>query len=305
MPHLPANLHVVQRYRISLDDQDQGEERAATNRPAAASSTTTTTVTEARILAAVQQPPAVNLILLRGEVAHSIEVGGRLNLIDVLLFRLLERHLQDRPIMNEFSLVLASALPPRMGYVQEVIVLLQEDTTHSDICWDARFLGHPLQSCPLDQCQRTQRLLSQDWQEAGWALSINGAPDVHTPRNFFPGDFVQPFQGLRTPACTPTRALELVPALQPLAWPLRLSDGSRHLLRALRQRRQQMGAHFLDVGIIHILGPTHGPVRIRTGLHARPDATHLQTAVRRLAGFPQPLEFAATSESGEMEAPFH
>ena len=55
---------------------------------------------------------------------------------------------------------------------------------------------------------------------------------------------------------------------------------------------------------IHILGPTRGPVRIRTGLHARPDATHLQTAVRRLAGFPQPLEFAATSESREMEALF-
>ena len=124
MPHLPANLHVVQHYRISLDDQAQGEERAATNRPAAASSTTTT-VTEARILAAVQQPPAVNLILLRGEVAHSIEVGGRLNLIDVLLFRLLERHLQDRPTTNEPSLVSARAAPPRMGYAQEVIVLLR------------------------------------------------------------------------------------------------------------------------------------------------------------------------------------
>ena len=59
---------------------------------------------------------------------------------------------------------------------------------------------------------------------------------------------------------------------------------------SLRHRRQQLGFHFLNTGVLRLLGPTHGDILMRTGRFDEPELLHANQAVGRLAQFPQILQ---------------
>ena len=303
MDVLPANLHVIQHYRVAEHRPPPDTDNQAATAEAQADTTSTTTAV--RVIPTVQQRPCLRLAVLRGAVVHSIEIGDRTTLLDPFLFDLLERHHRDAPLPATFGLILASAQPPVMGYHQEALVLLVEDAGRATVCWDGRASGSPLQTCAVDEFHRLQLLLSADWQRQGWTIAVNGINVAHVARNARDGDFIQPFQGMQTPPATPLSwVLEGLPALQPLAWRLTLSLDRVQFYRSLRHRRQQLGFHFFNVGIVRLCGPTHGDLRIRTGRFDEPELAHANQAVGRLGQFPQQLQIWDTPVARDHSALF-
>eukprot|EP00439_Symbiodinium_sp_Y106_P042086 s2698_g5.t1 len=128
-PQLPANLHVVQHYRVAA--MPVGEAPVPVAGEVAGPGATTATTTNTQIYAAAPQPPGICLAVLRGAVMHSIDVGARTGLLDAFLLQLLERHHDQSPISMPFQLVLASVQPPRQGYFQEAVVLLNDTMTRA------------------------------------------------------------------------------------------------------------------------------------------------------------------------------
>ncbi|OLQ04377.1 hypothetical protein AK812_SmicGene12529 [Symbiodinium microadriaticum] len=93
-------------------------------------------------------------------------------------------------------------------------------------------------------------------------------------------------------------------------WRMAVNGAPEHLM----QRRQQLGFHLLDVGVINIVGPLHGDLRLRTGIHAIPSAQQVNTAISRLADLPPGLRFVDTPVDRDMSvslvsdapnSPFH
>ena len=282
---LPANLHVMQH--CVVNDLPPGFILTADDVPAARPTSTSTTTTAVRVRANTVRAPMLRIVLLRGEVQHSADLGQHGAYIDVLIYQLLQRHNRDHALPEVFALVLASGLPPRLGYVREVFILISEDTSQVVTCWDARSYGSVLATCMTNAAHRAGRLLSQHWQEQGWSLAVNGIADCHCHRNLRDGDFLQPHDGAAQLATTPLSwVLEQLPALQPLAWRLPTSLCWDSFMRCLRHRRQQLGFHFPDVGILRLQGPMHGDVRLRTGRHTQVELAHLRGAVARLSQFP-------------------
>eukprot|EP00439_Symbiodinium_sp_Y106_P045787 s2698_g5.t2 len=289
-PQLPANLHVVQHYRVAA--MPVGEAPVPVAGEVAGPGATTATTTNTQIYAAAPQPPGICLAVLRGAVMHSIDVGARTGLLDAFLLQLLERHHDQSPISMPFQLVLASVQPPRQGYFQEAVGYFQEAVV---------LLIEGEQ--PI--AQRAQLFLEQEWRDAGWGIAVNGIHDVHVARNLRNGDFIQPTQSGNVPAVTPLSwIIELMPQLQPLAWPLPCDGQLIDVWRHLRHRRQQLGFHHLDIGIVRIVGPLHGDVRASTGVHATPGIANLHATIARLAHFPAGLMYVATPIARENEAVF-
>ena len=301
LEHLPANLHVIQYFRFAEYAQPG---LPATQGPGPDQGTTSTT-TAARIRPATQEQPCLRLMLLRGAVSHSIEIGDRHLLLDVFLFELLERHHRDAALPETFGLELASAQPPRQGYHQEVILVVIEEPDRATICWDGRGAGSPLMTCAIDAFHRLQLILAADWQRNGWTLAVNGISVTYNARNARDGDFVQPFRGRHSPAATPLSwILECLPALQPFAWRLMGTLDRLQFYRSLRHRRQQLGFHFLNTGVVRLLGPTHGDILMRTGRFDEPELLYANQAVGRLAQFPQALQVWDTPLSSAHRATF-
>ena len=236
--------------------------------------------------------------LLRGSIIHSVELGDNTASLDLVIYRLLERHNQDAPLSDTVGLVLASAQPPRDGYFQEVFILVSEDPTQAVVCWDARSYNGGLQACMHHPHHRVDLVVAPAWSERGWRVAANGIPSPHQARNIRDGDLLQPFAGNRPPAATPLSwVLSLLPSLQPLAWRLQVDLQRDPFLRSLRHRRQQLGFHFFEEGLVRIVGPMHGDLRLRTGRHHPVDLNHVRAAVARLAQFPD-IEFWDTPVAG-------
>ena len=226
--NLPDDLLEVQHFRVArTNPQPELIILPAGQQPSGSGEATTTSTTWVRVTSATQQTPKLRLSVLRGCNIHEIDCDPRTPAIDHFLFQLLERHHANRPLQGQFALALAGAQPPAQGYFQEVIIVLQEEDGVVS-CWDGRHQGQSLCANRHPRFQSTQRVLSDQWQNQGWRLAINGAPEWMAMRNVRFGDFLQPFQGQHPPPVTPLGwAIRLAPALQPLAWPLSVSLSAR------------------------------------------------------------------------------
>ena len=311
-PQLPANLHVVQHFRVASRPQLPPDNSAPSSQQQGA--VTTDTTTRVRVVPAVPMRPGLRLVVLRGSILHSAEVEATATGLDALIWQLIARHFQHEQWPETLRLVLAGAQPPRQGYMQEVIFVLQEADNEVTMVWDARHNGHSMAACSRPACQQTTLLLGTEWRDQ-WRMAVNGAPEHLMQRTARFGDLVQPYHGTQVPPTTPLSWIfELCPALQPFAWSLDTGSARDTFLRAARVRRQQLGFHLLDVGVIHIAGPLHGDLRLRTGIHAIPSAQQVNIAISRLAGLPPGLRFVDTPVDREMSislvsdapnSPFH
>ena len=157
--------------------------------------------------------------LLRGSIIHSVELGDNTASLDLVIYRLLERHNQEAPLSDTVGLVLASAQPPRDGYFQEVFILVSEDPTQAVVCWDARSYNGGLQACMHHPHHRVDLVVAPAWSERGWRVAANGIPSPHQARNIRDGDLLQPLQATAHPRLHHLAgSLSLLPSLQPLAW---------------------------------------------------------------------------------------
>ncbi|CAE7311217.1 unnamed protein product, partial [Symbiodinium microadriaticum] len=311
-PQLPANLHVVQHLRVAVRPQLSSDISAPLLQQQEAATTDTTTMT--RVVPAVPMRPGLRLVVLRGSVLHSVDVEATATGLDAIIWQLIESHFQHEQWPETLCLVLAGAQPPRQGYMQEVIFVLQEAGNEVTMVWDARHNGHAIAACSRPALQQTTLLLGEEWRDQ-WRMAVNGAPEHLMQRTARFGDFVQPYHGTQVPPTTPLSwVFELCPALQPFAWSLDTGCARNTFFRAARLRRQQLGFHLLDVGVINIVGPLHGDLRLRTGIHAIPSAQQVNTAISRLADLPPGLRFVDTPVDRDMSvslvsdapnSPFH
>ena len=77
--------------------------------------------------------------MLRGDVGYACVLSGQVHLVDLAMWRLLQRHGQDAPIDESARVVLASApQPTRQGPFQDVICLLLEAEDGVTVLWDGR-----------------------------------------------------------------------------------------------------------------------------------------------------------------------
>ena len=295
---LQVNLHAAQHFRVSRVDAllteawdfripvMEGQTHASAAGP------TSTTTTAVRITPVLVQQPSCRLVVLRGDVGYACVLSGQVHLVDLAMWRLLQRHGQDAPIDESARVVLASAQPTRRGPFQDVICLLLETEDGVTVLWDGRAHRSSVQTSVYSAFQRTQTILEQGWQERGWRVSVNGIPDAHMPRNLRDGDLVVPHRVNVPPAVVPLGwPLAHFPLLRPYALPLPVTATERSFARGVRLRCQQMGAHLPQEGMIAVYGPAHAELHISTGLHAVPTLEQAVGAIRRIQGMPGQLDF--------------
>ena len=161
LEHLPANLHVIQYFRFAEYAQPG---LPATQQPGPDQGTTSTT-TAVRIRPATQEQPCLRLMLLRGAVSHSIEIGDRHLLLDVFLFGLLELRL------------LAWSLPVLNPLVKAII---KRSSSHDLLGWSwGRVATHDLCHRRLSQAP-VDLVVGPSQSTASASLTMPGMPGMVT-----------------------------------------------------------------------------------------------------------------------------
>eukprot|EP00439_Symbiodinium_sp_Y106_P048630 s6110_g6.t1 len=294
---LQVNLHAAQHFRVSREDAlltEAWDFRIPVvdgQAQASAAGPTSTTTTAVRITPVMVQQPSCRLVVLRGDVGYACVLSGQVHLVDLAMWRLLQRHGQDAPIDESARVVLASAQPTRQGPFQDVICLLLEAEDGVTVRWDGRAHRSGVQTSVYNAFQRTQMILEPDWQERGWRVSINGIPDAHMHRNLSHRINVPP-------AVVPLGwPLAHFPLLRPYALPLPVTATERSFARGVRLRRQQMCTHLPKEGMIAVYGPAHAELHISTGMHAVPTLEQAVGAIRRIQGMPGQLDFTIAARA--------
>eukprot|EP00439_Symbiodinium_sp_Y106_P038845 s1587_g4.t1 len=164
---------------------------------------TTTTVTNTHAVGRAPAPPALRIIIFRGEVSISQDIRAPFTLLDETIAQLLARHAQMRPFGPTASLCLARAFPPPVGYVQEVVLCIADDNTVQPYLWDSRASEGALTSQTADPATPAEFVIPSTWRNEGWTATVNGVPVCHVQRSVSPGDFYQPYHGDRAPPTVP------------------------------------------------------------------------------------------------------
>ena len=96
----------------------------------------TVTTTWAHATGTAHSPPALRVVVFRGEVSVSLDIRPPFRLIDEVLARLLAQHAHMRPFQPGSTLTLSRAFPPSLGYLQEVLFCISDDHTTPSYLWE-------------------------------------------------------------------------------------------------------------------------------------------------------------------------
>ena len=234
---------------------------------------TTQTTTWMQATAVPLAPPILRLIVMRGSHTASADVNPPYRLVDRVIVHLLAQVSSTQYFPVGSTVVLAGAMPPPIGYVQEVLLVVTDTTTSVPCVWDSRAVGGGLQVLNQDRITQTTEVLSTSWTAEGWQLAVNGVPSGHIPRGVQAGDFLQPYHGERPYLAVPLgHILQHCPQLQAFAWPLCIRDGGLpmatfatlfpSIVSAMRERRDEMGLSYREAGCAVVMGTVHGPVHL-------------------------------------------
>ena len=234
---------------------------------------TTLTNTWAQALAVHPPKPVLRLLLFRGDQSVSADVSPPYTMIDRVVAHLLHHLSQERYLPVGAGVVLCGALPPPLGFVQEVPLVVVEPTAGVPYLWDARPIGGGWQLQHADTNTFVAQILSDSWRRDSWRVAVNGVPEEHSERFVRPGDYVQPFLGQQAQTCGPLGfVFDLCPQLEAYAWYLPVRESGLalasvasifgNLASSVRARRHAMGAHFLLAGSARVYGAAHNEVRL-------------------------------------------
>eukprot|EP00439_Symbiodinium_sp_Y106_P030942 s90_g3.t1 len=215
--------------------------------------------------------PALRLMLFRGTRSASVDLSPPFRLFDEAVAHLLAQLSVDQHISSDARVVLSGALPPQLGYLQEVPLVLIEGEAGVPYVWDARPIGGGLQVLHLAAGEPLASVLSQDWRRGRWRLAVNGVPEDHCDRPLRPGDFLQPFLGNQVAAVVPLgRLFDLCVHAGAYAWPVDVRGAGlpmssqpaflAQLTEELRVRRLHMGMPFRRAGRAVVMSALQGAV---------------------------------------------
>ena len=257
----------------------------------------TVTTTWAHATGTAHSPPALRVVVFRGEVSVSLDIRPPFRLFDEVLARLLAQHAHMRPFQPGSTLTLSRAFPPSLGYLQEVLFCISDDHTTPSFLWDARGIDGALTALTTAVTfMSSEFVVPQEWRDQGWTAAVNGVPVSHAQRTMVPGDFYQPYRGSRHPPCVPQgHVLAMVPALNPFVWPFPLSHFQRIFLPRLRDRRWRLGMHLATAPEHLVYGPEHGEIRIHVATASHLNHEEIVSYMQRLDHPPSWGSIAPTS----------
>ncbi|CAE7213627.1 CACNA1S [Symbiodinium sp. CCMP2592] len=264
---------------------------------------TTATTTGTYVQGNARAPPCIRLTVFRRDQSASIDVPHPYHTFDEALARLLYHFAAQAAFTAASTVTMARALPPALGYLQEVVLLISDSSSTVPYLWDARNVGGALSAQCTAPFTPTEFVISQEWRDQNWITAVNGVPVFYASRNTEAGDFLQPYQDGSQPPCTPQGiVLDLIPALGMFTWPFRLSHFRRMYLPRLRDRRWRLGLNFIETQAHLVIGPQHGDLRIFAPEGRPLDHAEIISYLNRLDS-PPPWEDIVPTEAGDSRRP--
>ncbi|CAE7865484.1 unnamed protein product [Symbiodinium microadriaticum] len=229
-------------------------------RPVSTTSTTTAMLTSnARIF-------RIRLFGAGKDVFHDVQAPCQLDLVLCLLLGKLQHAFPDS--CGPVNIMMAKAQPPPAGEVQEVLFCSHPADAFDSVpvFIDGRPQGGTLILAELPRLTTTENAVPDSVRGNGCFALINGAPAHLAQRTVMPGDYVQlGCSGVFVPHSADTVIMDLIPSVDVYGYPFaaqRTSDDGTFLAR-IRERRRAAKVWQPLENVITIVGPAHGPVRLR------------------------------------------
>ncbi|CAE7464515.1 unnamed protein product [Symbiodinium sp. CCMP2456] len=204
---LPDDLHDVQAFRafrVVSEVLQVRELRAPVFfGGSGAFETTTVTTTGVHAFGTATCPPVLRLVVFRGDLSVSIDLTSPYTAFDEAMARLLQHFHLQRPFHAGSTVTLARALPPQLGYLQEVVFVINDEHGQVPVVWDARGIGGAMVVHYVPWITVCEFVMPQTWRSQRWTSAVNGSPVHLVPRTVAPGDFIQPHWGDRPPQAVP------------------------------------------------------------------------------------------------------
>ena len=188
------------------------------------------------------------------------------------------------------NIMMAKAQPPPSGNVQEVLFLSHPANEFDmvPVFVDGRPQGGILLLADIHRLTTTENAIPDTVRGAGCFALINGAPAHLAQRSVMPGDYVQlGCSGVFVPHVAATDIMDQLPSTDVyghLFTAQRSVDDNTFLAR-IRERRRAAKVWQPLENVITIVGPAHGPVRLRIDSLFVPTVAEVREALIPLTEF--------------------
>ena len=188
------------------------------------------------------------------------------------------------------NIMMAKAQPSPSGNVQEVLFLCHPANEFDmvPVFVDGRPQGGILLLADIHRLTTTENAIPDSVRGTGRFALINGAPAHLAQRNVLPGDYVQlGYSGVFVPHVAATDIMDQLPSTDVyghLFAAQRSIDDNTFLVR-IRERRRAAKVWQPLENVITIVGPAHGPVRLRLDSLFVPTVAEVREALIPLTEF--------------------
>ncbi|OLP94487.1 hypothetical protein AK812_SmicGene23513 [Symbiodinium microadriaticum] len=223
------------------------------------------------------------------EVSHDVQAPcPQLDLILCLLLGKLQ-HLAP-PSYEPAYIMLAKAQPPPVGDTQEVLFLSHPNAAFDTIpvFVDGRPQGGTLVLTALHRLTTTEHAVPDNLRNAGCFALVNGAPAHLAQRSVMPGDFVQlGCSGVYVPHTATAAIMDRLTStdVYGYAFVAQRGTGDGSFLQRIRERRRAAQVWQPLENLITIVGPAHGPVRLRLETLFVPTVEEVRVALIPMVDF--------------------
>ena len=235
--------------------------------PAGLAGTVSTTSTTTGMMSDSIQTYRIRLFGDGKEVSHDVQAPcPQLDLVLCLLLGKLQ-HIEPSSCEPAY-IMLAKAQPPPVGETQEVLFLSHPNEAFDviPVFVDGRPQGGTLVLTALHRLTTTEHAVPDHLRNAGCFALVNGAPAHLAQRSVMPGDYVQlGCSGVFVPHTATAAVMGRLTSTDVYGYPFvaQRGRGDGSFLQRIRERRRAAQVWQPLENLITIVGPAHGPVRLR------------------------------------------
>ena len=225
------------------------------------------------------------------EVSHDVQSPClQLDLVLCLLLGKLQQ--LAPPTRGPANIMMAKAQPSSVGGTQEVLFLSHpaDEFDSIPVFIDGRPQGGSLLLTALPRLTTTENAVPDFFRGHGCFALINGAPAHLAQRTVMPGDFVQlGCSGTFVPHTAATAIMDQLPQTDVYGYMFaaQLQAGDATFLQRVRERRRAARVWQPLENVITIVGPAHGPVRLRMDSLFVPTVAEVREALIPMTDFQQ------------------
>ncbi|CAE7189620.1 lact-2, partial [Symbiodinium sp. KB8] len=223
------------------------------------------------------------------EVSHDVQAPCPQP--DLVLCLLLGKLQHIEPSSYEPAyIMLAKAQPPPVGETQEVLFLSHPNEAFDvmPVFVDGRPQGGTLVLTALHRLTTTEHAVPDHFRHAGCFALVNGAPAHLAQRSVMPGDYAQlGCSGVFVPHTATAAIMDRLTSTDVYGYPFvaQRSRGDGSFLQRIRERRRTAQVWQPLENLITIVGPAHGPVRLRLESVFVPTVEEVRVALIPMAEF--------------------